>query len=180
VLISGEYQALNEECHETNKGWGKGGTKYIDQIIANVRPGERVLDYGCGKGHLARDLLSVHKIDCIAYDPNVPRFSRDPVGTFDMVVCTDVLEHVEEEYLIPVLQHITGMAAGWGAKAFFAIGKGLAVKELSDGSNAHRILMDHDEWRQTLIDAGFHITSEESRSSISEFWCTYGYPQAAS
>lgn len=90
-------------------------TGYHDFFVQRVRPGERVLDVGSGKGELAHDLVvragaSVVGID---HDPSHLAFARSrfrhdrlelregdvrealPEGHFDVVVLSNVLEHLE-------------------------------------------------------------------------------------
>lgn len=89
-------------------------TGYHDFFVERVRPGERVLDIGTGKGELAYDLVvragaSVVGVD---HDPSHLAFARDhyvhddlefvdgdvlaglPRGPFDVVVLSNVLEHL--------------------------------------------------------------------------------------
>ena len=89
-------------------------THYHDFFVERVRPGERVLDIGSGKGELAHDLVtragaSVVGVD---HDPSHFAFARShylhdqlefrsgdvleevPPGHFDVVVLSNVLEHL--------------------------------------------------------------------------------------
>lgn len=62
-----------------------------------------LLDYGCGRGDA---YSSPHKIyrdwglkrhEITLYDPAFPRHDKLPGRRFDIVLCSDVLEHVPEE-----------------------------------------------------------------------------------
>jgi SAM-dependent methyltransferase len=90
-------------------------TRYHDFFVERVRPGETVLDIGCGKGELANDL--VHRVGAsvvgVDHDPSHLAFARErftherlefrdgdvleelPAGRFDVVVLSNVLEHLE-------------------------------------------------------------------------------------
>jgi len=81
------------------------------------------------------------------YDPSIDHISAMP-NPADLVVCTDVLEHVEPEYLTRVLNHIRSL-----------VGKCLLVrvclvpctsKRLPDGSDPHRIVKDKQWWLNAL------------------------------
>ena len=63
-----------------------------------------ILDYGCGKGiYYKRD--KIHEkwgVTPTLYEPALEEWSKKPEGTFDGVICTDVLEHVfEPEKALP-------------------------------------------------------------------------------
>jgi SAM-dependent methyltransferase len=91
-------------------------TRYHDFFVQRVRPGERVLDVGCGKGELAYDLAerAGARVTGIDLDRDYLAFARDrfahpgvefaegdatralPDGGFDVVVLSNVLEHIAE------------------------------------------------------------------------------------
>jgi hypothetical protein len=64
-----------------------------------------------------------------------------------MVVCTDVLEHVEPEYLDNVLADIAGLTKQY---AYFNISLMEAMKTLPDGRNAHLIVQPWQWWAEKL------------------------------
>ena len=90
-------------------------TRYHDFFIERVRPGERVLDIGSGKGELAHDLVerAAASVVGIENDPHHLEFAIAhyagpgvefvdgdvrqilPGGHFDVVVLSNVLEHFE-------------------------------------------------------------------------------------
>ncbi|TML72466.1 MAG: class I SAM-dependent methyltransferase [Actinobacteria bacterium] len=91
-------------------------TRYHDFFVERVRPGERVLDLGSGKGELAHDLVvrSGASVVGIDNDPSHLSFARSrfrddrlefregdlpkgiPEGHFDVVVMSNVLEHIDD------------------------------------------------------------------------------------
>lgn len=145
-LISDEYLRQLHLLREDKPGWGGSGKmfskdvqRYIDQFNC-----KSVLDYGAGRGTLLRDVNCPVKVN---YDPGVPRFSKIPDLPFDMVACTDVLEHIEPEKLDNVIQHIHSLTR---TVAYIHIHLGKAVARLPDGRNAHLIQEPETWWRIRL------------------------------
>lgn len=46
----------------------------------------------------------------MGYDPGIPERAEKPNKQFDLVFCSDVMEHIEEEYVGAVLQEIADYA----------------------------------------------------------------------
>jgi len=90
------------------------GTKTpITTIIDTVNPA-RILDYGSGNGRAAdilrhRDVNETVQVDC--YDPAWPGADRVPTGSYDMVICYNVLNNVELDYLDRVCAHVESLVA---------------------------------------------------------------------
>ena len=104
---------------------------------------DTLLDYGCGSNLSLRETLAPQrKLTYQAYDPGVPEYSGDPEPS-DMVVCVDVLEHIEPEFLDDVLDHLMHLTQG---VIFCSINTGPAGKTLSDGRNAHLIQQPMEWW----------------------------------
>lgn len=109
------------------------------RILAERYSCQSVLDYGCGKGHLARHITN---LPMQLYDPGIPMFSAAPEPA-DMVVCTAMLEHVEFMSLYPVLNDLERLTK---KIAFITVSTIPSSKILADGRNAHLVVKPIDWW----------------------------------
>ena len=146
-MITEEYRALNAEMHRTNNDYGRMGERYVGHVrmVADKIGAASILDYGCGK-HTLRDGMPDWP-DFREYDPALPGFDAPPEPA-DLVVCTDVMEHIEPEHLTAVLDDIALLAS---KGVFFVITMRPAQKPLPDGTNPHRIVEDETWWLPHLM-----------------------------
>jgi SAM-dependent methyltransferase len=158
-------------------------TRYHDFFVERVRPGERVLDIGSGKGEMAHDLVVRAGATVVGID-NDPahlafarsRFADDrlqfvegdavaslPDGHFDVVVLSNVLEHVDRrvellrrivESATPrcVLFRVPVLARDWTIPLRQEVG----VTYFSDPG--HFVEYDPDGFRRELAEAGLAVT----------------------
>jgi len=144
TLITDGYRKLNTQLHADKPGFGAAGDRWADETLAlcELHDTLDVLDYGCGKGKLAQAL----HFDIHGYDPAVSAMSQVPKPA-DIVMCTDVLEHIEPECLQDVLRDIHRVTK---KVAFLNISTRRANKSLRDGRNAHLIVNNSNWWDATL------------------------------
>jgi hypothetical protein len=147
MKITEEYRKQNEMLHKARKDYGTSGEKYAPQVaeIAVMIKAESILDYGCGKQTLAKALP---QFTVRGYDPAIPGADTPPKGA-DLVVCTDVLEHIEPECLGDVLSHLKELT---GKVVLFVVCTVPASKTLPDGRNTHINLKTPKEWLTILMD----------------------------
>jgi hypothetical protein len=112
---------------------------------------ETVLDYGCGQGSLAH-ALAVMGVDCREYDPAIPAKSDLP-DPADLVVCTDVLEHVEPDRIDAVLRHLRALTR---VALLLVVNLEGTHKRLSDGRDAH-ILQRPVAWWADRVAEGWRV-----------------------
>lgn len=139
-LITDEYRKMNEQLHSDNNEFGKNGCRWARLVFQHAVKLKTmdVLDYGCGKSSLSHHLpFSINQ-----YDPCVPKYSSLPAPA-DIVICTDVLEHIEPHLIDEVMEHLCSMVKRFG---IFAIARGPAIKTLPDGRNAHLIQANEEYW----------------------------------
>lgn len=151
MLLSDDYRRLLVEYHKANPEWGASGFKYAAHIqsIASQYRCKQILDYGCGKGSLGKQLFTT----VVEYDPGIPGKSEPPQRA-DMVVSTDVLEHVEPACVTDVLDHIRSLTkkVGWHA---IALRKDRHI--LPDGRTSHLTVRPAAWWKEHLRNAGFRV-----------------------
>lgn len=145
-LISEEYSKLNQQLHKENPNYGCNGKHYLQDVIniAKELNTQDILDYGCGKSSLAQNIPFIIK----QYDPAVPKYSALPRAA-DLVVCTDVLEHIEPECLDDVLEHLRTLVKKMG---LFTVATRPAKKTLPDGRNAHLIQQSGRWWLLKILE----------------------------
>ena len=84
------------------------GSKLYDMLekIINDLNILSVLDYGCGKSKLLDLIKKNKKIKIYRYDPAIKKYSKLTKNKTDLVICTDVLQHVPLYDLDRVLKEI--------------------------------------------------------------------------
>lgn len=152
MLITPEYRELNTELHARSSNYGTSGHKWADKVLnlAGQVEAKTVLDYGCGRGTLLKALRDKYgnlPFDFIEYDPAIPEKSEKPVRA-DLVVCGDVLEHIEPDCLYAVLDDIRSIAR---LAVFLVVSTVPAAKHLADGRNAHLIVEPIEWWLPKLM-----------------------------
>jgi 2-polyprenyl-3-methyl-5-hydroxy-6-metoxy-1,4-benzoquinol methylase len=142
--ITKSYKKLNEQLHETNETYGTSGWKWAKHVktLSEEFKTTDILDYGCGKSTLQREL----PFEIFQYDPAIQRHSKYP-SAHDIVVCTDVLEHIEPEYLNVVLDELHKLTK---KVILLTIATRPACKTLPDGRNTHLIVENGDWWIEKL------------------------------
>ena len=145
VLITPDYIELQKELR-SRYDYGKGvDAPECAMLVRGLVPyGSTVLDYGCGQGHFSRVLGIRYEIE--EYDPCIEGKDEEPARV-DVVVCADVLEHVEPECLDNVLLHIRALTRKY---AILVIATRPSDKIMADGRSAHLIVEDAGFWFQKL------------------------------
>lgn len=142
-LISDEWREQNALLHQSDPTFGSKASMRRARALRQWMykfGAETVLDYGCGKGWLGRHLGEPFRVS--NYDPAIPEFAALP-SPADMVVCWDVLEHVEPPALGDVLDHLRSLAPA----ASLAIGLDAdRTRPMPDGRNPHLIQRPPEWW----------------------------------
>jgi hypothetical protein len=156
--ITDEYVGQNRALHETLPTYGSGGWRHGQKVLdlRDDHECETVLDYGCGKGMLKSALGSPDWVR--EYDPAIPGKDARP-EVADIVVCTDVLEHIEPDLIDNVLSDLVRLTA---KVALLVIATRESGKALPDGSSPHKIVESAGWWRNKLSEKFFIVDFEHN------------------
>jgi SAM-dependent methyltransferase len=170
-------------------------TQYHDFFVERVRPGERVLDVGSGKGELAFDLATRAGATVVGLDndPSHLAFARSrfshariefrqgdvlddvPPGHFDVVVLSNVLEHLAPR--VAVLRGLLTSATPsrlllrvpvYARDWTVPLKQEVGMSPYWDVD--HEIEYDEDAFRDELREAGLEVS--ELSVNWGEIWAT--------
>jgi 2-polyprenyl-3-methyl-5-hydroxy-6-metoxy-1,4-benzoquinol methylase len=157
MLITPEYRELNRQLHNDNENYGTSGKHWRNAVRELSEHGRlNILDYGCGKQTLKEALGPAYRVT--GYDPCIEGLDTPP-EPHDVVVCGDVMEHVEPELVMNVLKEVRRLCK---VRGLFVIGMQPAKKTLADGRNAHLSLHTQEEWVEKLTAAGFKVEEQSN------------------
>jgi hypothetical protein len=127
---------------EDNKWQGIALKKFIPAInqIIKDKGIETILDYGCGKAKYHPKEWNATK-----YDPAVPEYQNKPTDKFDLVISTDVLEHIPVDNLKDAIDEIFSYSKKW---VFVSVCCRKANAILPNGYNAHATIESAKWWRE--------------------------------
>lgn len=151
-LVSSEYRNLLEEKHSKWKGmWGGHINTKIKFIYkyALEYDCKSILDYGAGSSHFINDINKLypdHSFTINEYEPGRKELAKDPPVS-DMIVCLDVLEHIEPEKLDNVLEHIYNKT---NKIMYFSACTVPAHGTFPNGQNLHLIIENKEWWEEKL------------------------------
>lgn len=168
--MSEGYKKLQAQLHEDHHGYGTSGQNHAARVFMAgaqiVRKFGKcdILDYGCGKETLRLAIESafpaIEGMRILGYDPGRPGFDAEPEKA-QIVVCTDVMEHIEPECVDTVLKHICSLTEH---VAIINVSLIPAVKTLADGRNAHVCLKPKEWWLSFL--KKYFVLIEQADSPI--------------
>jgi Glycosyltransferase GT-D fold len=144
-LSSPRYRKMLEEMHQ-RKDWGRDAKKHSAAVraYAEALGATAILDYGCGKEALAKSLPD---LKVMGFDVGIPEKRALPKPA-DLVVCLDVLEHIEPKKLDNVLDHLVRLA---GKGLYLVIATRPANASLPDGKQAHLLVKPAEWWRNRIL-----------------------------
>ena len=122
---------------------------HIKKLI-ELTDAKTLLDFGCGGGEQYNDPVYLQKelgIMPALYDPGVIEYQKFPLGTFDGVYSTDVMEHIPKDELSDALEIIFYKATKF---VFLAICTHPAFAILPSGENAHCTVETISFWKDIV------------------------------
>lgn len=139
---------LYKQLHLKNSGYGGTGSRYVKRIVSHIEQNKpkSILDFGCGKGNLVKELsklgITVHE-----YDPAIVGKEKIPQKQYDMIITTDVLEHLYEDEIETICNDFLSLCP---ETMFHVICTRPAGNLLPDGSNAHKTVKQIEWWDNKL------------------------------
>lgn len=139
-LLSDDYRATLRWLHQIDPKYGS-GAEHANQVSILMRAvgTEDVLDYGCGKGALAKKL----GVPIKQYDPGIDDVLPEPA---DIVVCANVLQEVEDKSLNAVIEHVAKLTK---RVAFFEVATRPSAEWIAERVAAHGA-MDNKWWAEVI------------------------------
>lgn len=171
TTITEEYRALNAELHRSRADYGRRGHRHAGRVMELLRKtgSTSVLDWACGKGTLAPALReSGVTADVREYDPAIPGKDTPPEPAH-ILVCTDVLEHIEPDCLDDVLSELARLTLKIGHIVIAT--QPDRTKLLPDGRNPHLIVQTASWWKDRLSQYfSVRLDDEGKKSATFTVW----------
>lgn len=142
---------------------GGGARALIDKVLEEMKNRESVsiLDWGCGTAvhwhtqcllNKSKSMMNVlgEKVQCFyRYDPAYKLYSKKPSSKYDLVMCSDVLEHIPDNELESFFFEINSYV-NYDGMIFYSISTTPSNNSFVDGTNMHVNLKSPSEWNEIL------------------------------
>ncbi len=164
-MISEKYKSDLVQVRIGDPAWGGSAVRNagpdVLRFLTRRKDVKSVLDFGSGLGTLGEYVAVQQKagllrddIEWTNYDPGILGIDRLPTRTFDCVLSTDLLEHIEPDRLNVTLDWMRAHAA---RSQFHHIDCNDNKQLLPDGRSVHLIVQPPQWWRDQLGSAGWKI-----------------------
>jgi 2-polyprenyl-3-methyl-5-hydroxy-6-metoxy-1,4-benzoquinol methylase len=148
--LPGYHDTVEQYRKLHSPAYGATAYLYFEEIARQVlalNPAS-VLDFGCGRSDLVAHFWADGRRRVARYDPAIPAYELMPEDRFDLVLCTDVMEHIQMREVGNILRSIRKKSH----RALFTISLRPARAKLPDGRNAHVTLLTKSEWLRWIGD----------------------------
>lgn len=119
VTSSESWLERHRATHARHPEFGTHRHPYLLEIIhgmaQELSSAEKpsLLDYGCGKGVFVQEMAATGWFRFArGYDPAVEAFKSRPAQPYDLVICLDVLDQLEDRFVEPVIEDVAQFAGG--------------------------------------------------------------------
>ena len=166
-----KFQLIEQykQKHQQAPEYGSGGQpELVFEIMVLLSAGDKILDFGCGKGEMVKHLNQVG-FDCKGYDPAIPEFDKFPDGEFKAVTCFDVMEHIREEDVESIFDQIKSVKPDY---VTLHICHTDAIETLPDGRNCHETVKPMVWWADRIEQSftGFSLRQLKQVDQRSSRW----------
>lgn len=175
VTARPEWLQRHRDTHARETTFGTHRHPYLMQTIEALVSESRgqgelpsLLDYGCGKGAMLAELRRRGMFRFLrGYDPAVDAFRARPTQRYDIVLCLDVLDQTEDDFILSLIEDVAQFTLRFAL--FDVISK--QVAQLS-----HLPTRDFAEWRE-LIGRCMEIRASWPRPATDEELRAGGCPE---
>ena len=179
-MISLEYRTALINKHKAGS-WGGTGARYAGDLILErllVAGVTTVLDFGCGQGSLKQFIEHrAPQIKVAEYDPGVIGKDGKPRGTFDAVVSSDVLEHIEPKHLTETIRWLASKANRLMIHDIACYPTGNTFKDGPYTGWDHHLTVQSPEWWRDTFRIDLPEGMEETEYQHREFKTNRPYPK---
>jgi hypothetical protein len=137
-------------CTESDHGklYGRSSEDLLEKIapiIFKENP-KSIMDFGCGRSSLINYFWKDGNRKLTKYDPAIREHKKLVVEHHDIVLCTDVFEHIPEIYLGGMIKTLHEISS----KAIITVSLIPARKKLPNGWNAHITIRPPEFWTDLI------------------------------
>ena len=132
----------------TSSFYGSSSDVFLNDIYGIIRKRDvkSIVDFGCGRSDLLGHFWNDGARKLTRYDPAIPKYKRMPDERHDLVICSDVMEHILKRDVERIFYEIKKISND----VIFSIAQKLARKKLANGMNAH-VCIESEAWWANLI-----------------------------
>jgi len=151
---------LYEQIHK-QRSYGDTGSVYTDSVksFIDTTGTTSALDFGSGTGALRTSLRNKYNIDIDEFDPCYDGKRTIPNIQYDLIITTDVLEHLYEDEIENLFEEMLSLQPKF---MYHAISTRKAHIHLPDGSNCHKTVKNNQWWKSRIQE----ITKAETIDEI--------------
>lgn len=135
---------LYKQLHQT-RSYGDTGSTYANDVSSFIKytNAKTILDFGSGTGSLKKALSNVYQIEIDEFDPCVLGKNKIPQSQYDLIITTDLLEHLYKEEIDNLFDEMMSLTPQF---MYHGISTRPARILLPDGTNCHKTVENANWW----------------------------------